>query len=74
MWVNWFVQGTSIISDWFWLVYLSVPAYAFYRYGLSCIAKFQEEREAAAAMDAQANAATAGKEKKKSSIKYRNAY
>jgi hypothetical protein len=33
VWVNWFVQGTSaLLSDWFWLFYLAVPAYALYKF------------------------------------------
>jgi len=32
LWVNWFVMAATVLSDWFWLVYLCVPAYAIYKF------------------------------------------
>ena len=40
LFVNWFVQVATIASNWFWLVYLSVPAYLVYNYGSFCCPSF----------------------------------
>ena len=60
LWVNWGVQGLTLLSDWFWLLYLSVPGYALYVYGSGFIANLKQEREALAAED-EAKRAAAGK-------------
>jgi len=31
--VNWFIEVTTCISNYFWLLYLAVPGYALYVYG-----------------------------------------
>jgi len=30
LWVSWFVQTTTLFSDWFWLFYLAIPCYGIY--------------------------------------------
>eukprot|EP00455_Lapot_gusevi_P047100 TRINITY_DN6310_c0_g1_i1.p1 TRINITY_DN6310_c0_g1~~TRINITY_DN6310_c0_g1_i1.p1 ORF type:complete len:157 (+),score=40.23 TRINITY_DN6310_c0_g1_i1:61-531(+) len=32
MFINWFVQVTSMFSGWFWFVYLVIPGYAIYQF------------------------------------------
>jgi hypothetical protein len=33
LFVNWFVQGATVLSIWFWLFYLLIPGYGAYKYG-----------------------------------------
>ena len=33
LWVNWFVQGATVLSTWFWLCYLLIPGYAAFKWG-----------------------------------------
>ena len=33
LWVNWAIMFLTVFSDYFWLLYLSVPGYLGYTYG-----------------------------------------
>jgi len=33
LWVHWFIMFTTIFSDYFWFLYLSIPIYICYRWG-----------------------------------------
>jgi hypothetical protein len=33
LWINWFVEVTSLLSSWFLVVYLTIPAYVLFHYG-----------------------------------------
>eukprot|EP00823_Brevimastigomonas_motovehiculus_P005859 TRINITY_DN4497_c0_g1_i1.p1 TRINITY_DN4497_c0_g1~~TRINITY_DN4497_c0_g1_i1.p1 ORF type:complete len:150 (-),score=42.56 TRINITY_DN4497_c0_g1_i1:381-830(-) len=64
LFINWFVQVTTVFSSWFWLAYLSVPAYILYQYcnSRSMIPQMTAEQE---------EAMRSAKDQKKNRVKYK---
>jgi Ca2+/Na+ antiporter len=46
LYINWFVQLTTIISNWFWLVYLAIPVFGTYKIWTSIVWPLLQARSA----------------------------
>jgi len=69
LFVNWFVMATSVLSSWFWLVYLLVPAYMLYQYGGTIRALLCPPKEVAAPTEADQKR-LAKKERQAGKVRY----